>query len=204
MDSPILVNNKSNEGTMFYCIILIIVIGLIILSIFYKDGFETIENNYNDLNPIDLTSNIINNEPLENNMQSQNLVHNEILGFNNNLNQYSLLQNMAIQQPVVTTSNMNMDLVNIDQFNQQDMLNSFINAQLTDKQAIQDNEDYEMTQLRNNNNQKYADIYAWSNQNPINIETSVDKINAIRTSDGIEKFSNYGNTIWEAYDNLMK
>jgi hypothetical protein len=197
--------DERTRDTCICCVFLgIVIVGIILYVMYYKDGFETIENNYNDLKPISLTSNIINNEPLENNMQSQNLVHNEILGFNNNLNQYSLLQNMAIQQPVVTTNNMNMDLVNIDQFNQQDMLNSFINAQLTDKQMIQDNEAYEMTQLRNNNNQKYADIYSWSNQNPINIETSVDKINAIRTSDGIEKFSNYGNTIWEAYDNLMK
>ena len=201
------------DTTHNWCILIVIISVIIVIAYFkydffnyfnYSDNFEVIENNYNNLKPIDLTTNIINNEPMENNMQSQNLTHHELLGFNNNLNQYSLLENIPIQKPVITTNNVNMDLVNIDQFNQTDLLNSFINAQLTDKQTIQDNNAYEMSQLRTNNNQKYADVYSWSNQNPINIETSVDKINAIRTSDGIEKFSNYGNTIWEAYDNLMK
>ena len=207
MDTQNLMNNKDSEKCTVWVIGGLIFVGVLIIIYWLyhgKDTFETIENNYNNLIPIDLNSNVINNEPLENNMQSQNLTHDEILGFNNDLSQYSLLQKMAIQQPVITTNNVNMDLVNIDQFNQQDMLNSFINAQLTDKQTIKDNEAYEMTQLRNNNNEKYADVYSWSNQNTINIETSVDKVNAIRTSDGVEKFSNYGNTIWEAYDNLMK
>ena len=66
-------------GMFFFAVIIFFIVYFSITS---SDNFEEIPNNFNtDLTPINLTTNVIQNEPLENNMQSQNAIHNEIIGF---------------------------------------------------------------------------------------------------------------------------
>jgi hypothetical protein len=171
-----------------------------------KDGFEKLRNNY-ELYPygVDINKNVLDVNAQSNNIQGSDLYDSEVIGFNNDINKYASFKlNETFEQPVIANKKCDMDLVKFNHMNEVDVINSFIQSQLTSSQKVQDNEDYNITNLRNNNVGKYSDVNTIINQNSLEYVSAPDLINAIRTSDGKEKFSSYGDTLWQAYDNLVK
>jgi len=78
-----------------------------------------------------------------------------------------------------------------------------VNNKLTKLQKEMDKEDVLINNVRRNNIEKFANFEtSYVNQNSNIFETQVDKIAQLRTSLDYD-YSKFGNTIWEAYDNLL-
>ena len=77
------------------------------------------------------------------------------------------------------------------------------NLILQNPQEINDDDNYIKNNLRLNNINKFSDFQTGVvNQNSNMFETEVDKFAQLRTGETFD-ISQYGKTIWEAYDNIM-
>jgi hypothetical protein len=197
-----------SENTHMLITIVILLIILYIIHRFIKskvDKYEVIRNNY-ELYPygVDINHDVLDTNAQENNIQGYDMEDNDVIGFNNEINKYATFE--KFESAPITTSNPTCDLdtVKINHINEVDVINSFIKSQLEKSKQIRDNDDYDINNVRNNNVGKYSDINTQINQNSMNHLSAPDIINSIRTSDGKEKFSSLGDTLWEAYDSLVK
>jgi len=77
-----------------------------------------------------------------------------------------------------------------------------IGAVLTPEQQKTDKEMIRKNKLVNNNLGKFADYSDFVNQNSNQFETQVDKLAQCRTAETCE-LNQFGDTIWQAYDNLL-
>ena len=77
-----------------------------------------------------------------------------------------------------------------------------IGAVLTPEQKKSDMEMLKKNTLVHNNIEKFAEYKEFVNQNSNQFETQVDKLAQCRTSE-VCKLDQFGETIWDAYDNLL-
>ena len=166
----------------------LLIIFAIIIALYY------IFTNYESFN-------ILTTEEKDNNLVINHFPDNEIIGLNNYLNNvgqkynskyFGYLEKQPLEIEYKKPISMNVDYIN-----------SIINPQLTTDQQKIDNENFIITKLRDDNSGKYSDFTHYILNSELQTETPVDKINEIRTSNGKIKLSDYGDTIWNAYDNLM-
>ena len=81
-------------------------------------------------------------------------------------------------------------------------LDNSVYAELTPEQQKEDFKSVKKNILRSNNVNKYAAYKEYVNQNSNQFESQVDKLAQCRTSE-VCNLDKFGQTIWDAYDNLL-